>query len=62
MSLLSRWRRRRPSAAPTRAQAVQLLRDAKRAKARVDRYEANPNDGYATPDRSLPPPPGIGAP
>jgi len=38
------------------------LRDAKRAKARVDRYEANPNDGYATPDRSLPPPPGIGAP
>ena len=59
MSLLSRWRRRR-AVPTTRAEAVELLRQAERAKARADRYEANPNAGYATPDRSLPPPPGVG--
>ena len=55
------WRRRAKTP-PTRDEAVQLLREAERAKARADRYQDNPNEGYATPDRSLPPPPGVGSP
>lgn len=56
------WRRRAKTTPPTRDEAVQLLREGERAKARADRYQGNPNEGYATPDRSLPPPPGVGSP
>jgi hypothetical protein len=62
--LLERWRRRRQRTGPPPGHddAVRLLHDAARDKALADRYTANPNEGYTTPDRSLPPPGGIGAP